>query len=103
MNLTQDFQRKILGTSLMSPEKAMGEDSGDKKTNKHKQFFGIVPGKGVGQNCLCVACSWGEKHENDGTVVGQSWDNPVNILFMCFLCIGFLGPRTISKIVSNSI
>ena len=33
----------------------MTQLSGGKKTNKHKQFFGIVPGMGGGQNCLCVA------------------------------------------------
>ena len=27
----------------------------EKKTNKHKQLLGIVPGMGGGQICLCVA------------------------------------------------
>ena len=32
-----------------------GHISGEKKNNKHRQFFGIVPGMGGGQFCLCVA------------------------------------------------
>ena len=31
------------------------------KTNKHKQLFGIVPGMGGGQICLCVAFFLGKK------------------------------------------
>ena len=33
----------------------------DTKTNKHKQLFGIVPGTGEGQICLCVALFMGKK------------------------------------------
>ena len=66
------------------------EKIGDKTNNKHKQLFGIVPGTGGGQVCLCVACLWDpekETHnvprksqENAGTVLGQSRD-----AFRCLL------------------
>ena len=73
---------------------------GNEKNNKHEQPFGIVPGMGGGQIGLCVALVLGEKgkhinknprkfHENAGTVPGQSRDNPVKNLFMCFLVYWF--------------
>ena len=35
--------------------------SGEEKTNRHKQLFGIVPGMGEGQICFCVALLLAEK------------------------------------------
>ena len=72
-----------------------------RETNKHKQLFGIVPEMGGGQFCLCVAFFLRGKgnhinkiprksQENAGTVLGQSRDNCVKILFMCFLVYWFL-------------
>ena len=73
---------------------------GEEKTNKHKQLFGIVPGMGGGQNCLCVPFLLGKKgniytkfKENLKKKPGQSRDNPVKHLFMCFLFIGFSVPK----------
>ena len=55
-------------------------------------LFGIVPGTGGCQNRLGVSFSLGKKeHINNnskkilGKMPGQSWDNPVNNLFMCLL------------------
>ena len=57
--------------------------SGDEKTNKHKQLLGIVPRKGGGQICLCVAFFLGKKGNtltkflgNLRKVPGQSRDSP---------------------------
>ena len=79
----------------------VGRIRGGKQPNKHKQLRRIVP-EWVGPNCLCASLFPGErgKHinkipkksqEKAETVPAQSRDNPENnpvkILFMCFLVI----------------
>ena len=71
------------------------KQSGDKKTNKHKQLCGIVPEMRGGQLVYVFSFFLGKReHINKiprksqkkaGTVPGQSLDNPVRIMFMCFL------------------
>ena len=50
-------------TCLLRTGFFFSQRSGEKKTNKHKQLLGIVPGMGGGQICLCVAF-FGEKKGN---------------------------------------
>ena len=65
---------------------------GEQKTKKCKQLFGINPGKGGGQICLCVAFSLGKvkhgKHimkisrklqKNAGTVPGKPRENSIYV------------------------
>ena len=73
------------------------------KTNQHEQLFGIVPGKGGGQNCLCdntVVYFLGkeETHQQNakkisregldspGIIPGQSHEKIAYVLF-CFLAL----------------
>ena len=42
-------------SSFFRPLLQSADKLGEEKTNKHKQFLGIVPGMGGGQICLCVA------------------------------------------------
>ena len=62
------------------------------------KFFGVLPGMGWGQNWLCclslgtnrkhvnrITRKFQENAENAGTVPGQSRDNLLKLLFMCFL------------------
>ena len=65
---------------------------GKKKTHKHKQICGIVPGLGGCQNFVYVFFSghslWGrKKHINK--IPTKSRDNPVKILFTCFFFMCF--------------
>ena len=81
-----------------------GPGGGEKKTNKHKQFRGIVPEMGGGQIVYVFPFfSWGKREthkqnsqEISGTVPGQSRDNPGTIPWTFCLCvflfIGFSRP-----------
>ena len=77
------------------------------KTNKHQQLFGIVPGMGGGQICLCVAFFLGEKgkhinkiprksQKSAGTVPGQSRDytgqSGENFVYVFCCLLVFSGP-----------
>ena len=58
----------------------------ERKTHKHKQICGIVPGLGGWQNFVYVFFPghslWGRKTHKQNPP--KSWDNPVKIWFLCF-------------------
>ena len=69
---------------------------GEKKTNKHKQFRGIVPEVGGGQIVYVFPFSWGKREthkQNSHKVSGKGWDSPGtipgNFCLCVFLFIGF--------------
>ena len=81
---------------------------GRKKTNQHKQLLGIVPGMSGGlfvfMCCPFFFLGGGGKgkhinkiprksEEKAGTVLGQSQDNPVKIMFVCFVVYCFSCPQ----------
>ena len=74
-------------------KKLVHENRGKKKTHKHKQICGIVPGSGWGGKklfmCFFLGHSlWGRKtHKQNPPKTSR--DNPVKQLFRCFLLYVF--------------
>ena len=67
-----------------------GNSSEEKRTNKHKHFFGIVPGTVGLEFVYVLPFSWGPKgtHERDSPriIPGQSCENLVYV-FSCLLVL----------------
>ena len=74
----------------------------ERKTHKHKQIRGIVPGLGGCQNFVYVFFSghslWGRKTHKQSPSK-KSRDNPLKILFTCFffMCFFFSAPTSLKN------